>query len=174
MKNKLIVNCEQLYNNCIYSSVAHAIFVLKAPLFNYTQSWDGINYNFNYGTTRGIITFDLSGQTVTGAARDDTSIRRKWYPVYKAISLFDQAPEKNRLLAHNETLEYLYDEEGGFSKDRTGRKNSRCISVSDRLQRNSRSGGSCAVSGRKNPSVSASGCDGIVLLLDAGGKISER
>ena len=30
------------------------------------------------------------------------------------------------------------------------------------------------VSGRKNPSVSASGCDGIVLLLDAGGKISER
>lgn len=28
--------------------------------------------------------------------------------------------------------------------------------------------------GRKNPSVSASGCDGIVLLLDAGGKISER
>ena len=61
-----------------------------------------------------------------------------------------------------------------FSKDRTGRKNSRCISVSDRLQRNSRSGGSCAVSGRKNPSVSASGCDGIVLLLDAGGKISER
>ena len=48
MKNKLIVNCEQLYNNCIYSSVAHAIFVLKAPLFNYTQSWDGINYNFNY------------------------------------------------------------------------------------------------------------------------------
>ena len=116
MKNKLIVNCEQLYNNCIYSSVAHAIFVLKAPLFNYTQSWDGINYNFNYGTTRGIITFDLSGQTVTGAARDDTSIRRKWYPVYKAISLFDQAPEKNRLLAHNETLEYLYDEEGGMTK----------------------------------------------------------
>ena len=44
----------------------------------------------------------------------------------------------------------------------------------ERLQRNSRSGGSCAVSGRKNPSVSASGCDGIVLLLDAGGKISER
>ena len=116
MKNKLIVNCEQLYNNCIYSSVAHAIFVLKAPLFNYTQSWDGINYNFNYGTTRGIITFDLSGQTVTGAARDDTSIRRKWYPVYKAISLFDQAPEKNRLLAHNETLEYLYDEEGGITQ----------------------------------------------------------
>ena len=26
----------------------------------------------------------------------------------------------------------------------------------------------------ENPSVSASGCDGIVLLLDAGGKISER
>ena len=97
MKNKLIVNCEQLYNNCIYSSVAHAIFVLKAPLFNYTQSWDGINYNFNYGTTRGTITFDLSGQTVTGAARDDTSIRRKWYPVYKAISLFDQAPETGYL-----------------------------------------------------------------------------
>ena len=64
--------------------------------------------------------------------------------------------------------------EKGLRADRTGRKNSRCISVSDRLQRNSRSGGSCAVSGRKNPSVSASGCDGIVLLLDAGGKISER
>lgn len=63
---------------------------------------------------------------------------------------------------------------GRFFQRQNRRKNSRCISVSDRLQRNSRSGGSCAVSGRKNPSVSASGCDGIVLLLDAGGKISER
>lgn len=30
--------------------------------------------------------------------------------------MFDQAPEKNRLLAHNETLEYLYDEEGGITQ----------------------------------------------------------
>lgn len=114
MKNKIMVSFEQLYNNCIYSSVAHSIFILKAPFFAYTQSWDGINYSFNYGSTRGTITFDLSGHIMTGAARDDKSIRRKWYPVYKAISLFDQSPEKNKLLAENETLEYLYDEEGGI------------------------------------------------------------
>ena len=59
-----------------------------------------------------------------------------------------------------------------FPKTEQGEKTAGVFS--DRLQRNSRSGGSCAVSGRKNPSVSASGCDGIVLLLDAGGKISER
>lgn len=114
MKNKIIESCGQLYNNCIYSSIAHAIFILKAPFFSYTQSWDGINYSFNYGSTRGTITFDLSADTVTGAARDDTSKRRKWYPAYKAVSLFDQAPEKNKLLAKSETLEYLYDEENGI------------------------------------------------------------
>lgn len=116
MKNRIMESCEHLYDNCIYSSVAHAIFILKEPFFSYEQSWDGINYSFHYGSTRGTVTFDLSGNTVTGAARDDTSTRRKWYPDFKAISLFDQAPEKNKILAKSETLEYLYDEEGGIDQ----------------------------------------------------------
>lgn len=116
MKNKIIESYELLYDNCIYSSVAHAISILKDPYFSYEQSWDGINYSFQYGSARGTVSFDLSGNTVTGAARDDTSTRRKWYPDYKAISLFDQAPEKNKTLAKTETLEYLYDEEGGIEQ----------------------------------------------------------
>lgn len=114
MKNRIMESWEQFYDNCVYSSVAHAISLLQDPFFSCAQSWDGMNYSFQDGSARGTVSFDLSGNTLTGAARDETSTRRKWYPDFKAISLFDQAPEKNRMLAKNETLEYLYDEEGGM------------------------------------------------------------
>lgn len=41
-------------------------------------------------------------------------MRIKWYPNYKAISLYEGAPTKIKFLAQNETLEYLYDEKDGI------------------------------------------------------------
>lgn len=105
-----MIDFSKLYDNCVYSSIAHAIYVLKEPFFSYTQSWDGMNYSFNYGTTRGTISFDLVERIMAGAARDDKSKRINRYPQFKAIELFKNAPENVKRLAEKETLEYLYDE----------------------------------------------------------------
>lgn len=95
MKNRIVViDFETLYYNCIYSSIAHAISNLKDPFFSYTQSWDGNNYCFHDGSERGTISFDLSEHILSGAAREETSMRIKWYPNYKAISLYEGAPIK--------------------------------------------------------------------------------
>lgn len=112
-----MVDLSQLYENCVYSSIAHAIFVLREPFFSAEQSWDGINYSFNdFEGTRGTISFDLSEGIMAGAARDDTSARLNRYPGFKAIELFANAPENVKGLAQRETLEYLYDEVNGTTQ----------------------------------------------------------
>ncbi len=115
MKTKLNITFAELYKNCIFSSIVHAISNLANPFFSYEQSWDGINYSFQYGTARGTITFDVSNHVLVGAAREEISRRRDWYPEYKALNLFKDAPEKAKLLAVNEALEYLYDDANGVS-----------------------------------------------------------
>lgn len=112
-----MVDLSQLYDNCVYSSIAHAIFVLREPFFSAEQSWDGINYSFNdFEGTRGTISFDLSEGIMAGAARDDTSARLNRYPDFKAIKLFANAPENVKSLAQREALEYLYDEVNGSTQ----------------------------------------------------------
>lgn len=112
-----MVDLSQLYENCVYSSIAHAIFVLREPFFSAEQSWDGMNYCFNnFEGTRGTISFDLAAGIMAGAARDDTSARLNRYPDFKAIKLFANAPENVKCLALRETLEYLYDEVNGTTQ----------------------------------------------------------
>lgn len=112
-----MVDFSQLYENCVYSSIAHAIFVLREPFFSAEQSWDGINYCFNdFEGTRGTISFDLAAGIMAGAARDDKSERINSYPKFKAIELFANAPENVKSLAEKEALEYLYDEVGGSTQ----------------------------------------------------------
>lgn len=112
-----MVDFSQLYENCVYSSIAHAIFVLREPFFSAEQSWDGINYCFNdFEGTRGTISFDLAAGIMAGAARDDKSERVNRYPRFKAIELFANAPENVKALAQRETLEYLYDEVNGSTQ----------------------------------------------------------
>lgn len=112
-----MVDLSQLYENCVYSSIAHAIFVLREPFFSAEQSWDGMNYCFNnFEGTRGTISFDLSEGIMAGAARDDTSARCNRYPDLKAIELFANAPENVKCLAQREALEYLYDEVNGSTQ----------------------------------------------------------
>lgn len=105
------IDYEQLYKNCVYSSIAHAIFTLKEPFFSYTQSWDDYNDSFHHGTTRGTLSFYKNDRIVVGAARDEHSTRRKLYPNYDAIKLFAEASEQIKALALQDPLEYLYDEE---------------------------------------------------------------
>lgn len=111
-----MIDFSKLYDNCVYSSIAHAIFVLKDPFFSAEQSWDGMNYSFLYGSTRGTISFDLVERIMAGAARDDKSKRRNRYPQFKAIELFKNAPENVKRLAEKEALEYLYDEVDGSTQ----------------------------------------------------------
>ena len=112
-----MIDYAQLYDNCVYSSIAHAIFVFKEPFFTAEQSWDGMNYCFNdFEGTRGTISFDLSEKILAGAARDDTSARRNLYPQFKATELFKNAPENVKRLAEKEALEYLYDEVDGSTQ----------------------------------------------------------
>lgn len=112
-----MIDIAQLYDNCVYSSIAHALFVLKEPFFSASQSWDGMNYSFNdFCGTRGTISFDLAAGIAAGAARDDKSKRRSRYPQFKAIELFTNAPENVKQLAEKDALEYLYDEEDGVTQ----------------------------------------------------------
>ncbi len=111
-----MIDFNNLYENCVYSSIAHAIYVLKEPFFSAEQSWDGMSYSFLYGSTRGTISFDLAERIMAGAARDDKSKRRNLYPQFKAIELFANAPENIKKLAEKEALEYLYDEVDGSTQ----------------------------------------------------------
>lgn len=112
-----MVDVVQLYDNCVFSSIAHAIFLLKEPFFEAGQSWDGMNYSFNdFSGTRGTISFDLNENCLAGAVRDDKSERRERYPNFKAIELFANAPDDVKRLAEKEALEYLYDEKDGVTQ----------------------------------------------------------
>ena len=112
-----MVDLAQLYDNCVYSSIAHAVFILKEPFFSAGQSWDGMNYCFNdFSGTRGTISFDPDGGIMAGAARDDNSERVRKYPSFKAIQLYENAPDNVRQLAQKEALEYLYDKRDGVTQ----------------------------------------------------------
>ena len=114
MRTDLQVTFESLYDACLYSSLAHAVANAKNPLFAYAQSWDGINYSFHHGSSRGTITFDLSNKILAGAIRDEKSKRISWYPKFKAIELFNEAPDFAKVLASDEAFEYLLDEINGI------------------------------------------------------------
>lgn len=112
-----MIDLAQLYDNCVYSSIAHAVFILREPFFTAGQSWDGMNYCFNdFSGTRGTISFDPDGGIMAGAARDDNSERVRKYPSFKAIQLFENAPDNVKELARKEALEYLYDERNGVTQ----------------------------------------------------------
>ena len=99
-----------LYNNCMYSSIAHALYILDAPFFSYEQSWDLNNYCFHYGLSRGTISFDPDNKIVAGAMRMERSKRIGLYPeLLVATDFYSKASEKVRYLASTEAIQYLYD-----------------------------------------------------------------
>jgi hypothetical protein len=110
MKTDLNISFEALCDACLYSSIAHAVSNLKHPFSSYAQSWEGMNYSFQYGSSRGTITFDVSNAILVGAFRYDKSDRTSWYPKFEALGLLSEAPETARELANKEAFQYLLDE----------------------------------------------------------------
>lgn len=112
-----MTDISQLYDNCVYASIAHALYVLREPFFAAERSWDGMNYSYNsFSGTYGTISFDLAAGIAAGAFRDDHSPLVERYPEFKAAELFVQAPENVRRLAENEAIQYLFDERGGVTQ----------------------------------------------------------
>ncbi|MGX8774069.1 MAG: hypothetical protein ACSW8G_03315 [Bacillota bacterium] len=114
MEGKTSVN--KIYENCLWSAAAHAVYVVINPYFAAEQSWDGENYSFLYGETRGTISFDMGEGILAGAARDAESERCKGFPDADAMDFFAQAPDKVKELAEQEAIQYLFDEVDGVEK----------------------------------------------------------
>jgi hypothetical protein len=109
IKTKLPIFYEELYDNCLYSSIAKAVWCIKNPMMSYSHSWDGMNYNVQEGSARGTITFDIPNTTLVGVIEDLDSSRIGRYPEFKAIELLNEAPETTKALAVNETFYYQLD-----------------------------------------------------------------
>lgn len=112
-----MADISMLYDNCVYASIAHALYVLREPFFAAERSWDGMNYSYNsFSGTYGTISFDLAAGIAAGAFRDDHSPLVERYPEFKAVELFAQAPENVRRLAENDAIQYLFDERDGVTQ----------------------------------------------------------
>ena len=104
-----------LFNSCIYSSIAHAVVVLKEPYFSYEQSWDQNNYSFIFDGVRGTISFDIEADIAVGAARNEKSALVLLYPdKMRPDYLLISAPEAAKALANTQAFMYLYDEVNGY------------------------------------------------------------
>lgn len=112
--NEIDISYQVMYERCIYSSVAHAVYTFREPFFSFEQSWDNCNYSFYIGSVRGTITFDKTLNIFVGAAREEKSNRIRWYPKKQAIEFYKNAPHKVNEIAAKETLEYLYDDIDGI------------------------------------------------------------
>jgi len=109
MKTKLPTTFDALYDSCLYVSIINAVWSIRNPLTSYAHSWDGINYSFQEGSSRGTISFDQSKGILAGASEETKSSRMGWYPEFTALQLFDEAPEDIKSLAANMTLQYLFE-----------------------------------------------------------------
>ena len=114
--DKIKISYRELYERCVLSSIAHAVYTFREPFFSYEQSWDKKNYSFCVGSTRGTISFDDTLGVAAGAVRDDKSERIKLYPQKNAYELFEAAPAAIIRLAKDEALEYLYDTIGEVTR----------------------------------------------------------
>ncbi len=103
------IDYKKLYNNCVYSSVVHAVMVGKYPILRSEQSWDQGNYCFqNLCGGRGTISFE-NGYFV-GVVRNDENVDYSNYSLSVIDELFKGADKKYLYLAEAEALQYLLDE----------------------------------------------------------------
>lgn len=109
--NKIDWNKKQLWEGCMFGSINHAIMVAHYPYVSHEQSWDGINFSIQDGSsTRATITFHPSG--CVAVFRNDKS-NRAYGKKSKEIKLedyFKNAPAEILKIANEECLQYLLDE----------------------------------------------------------------
>lgn len=130
MKMKLDTTFWELYDNCVFSLIVHAISNLQFPEFSYEESWDDVTYCFHFEDLGGTISFDLSKEIVVGALREDLSDRISLYknPDFNATDFYNDTSDAIKELATNEALQYLDDREtlqGLFGN--VGRRDTRVI-----------------------------------------------
>jgi hypothetical protein len=102
---------KNIYPGAIFASIAHAIFILKAPFLAHEQSWDGNNYNVqNSEGSRGTIAFEGDGSNFVGvfylgeSRRNPTRFRP--VDVKLSLSFLHGLPIELKILA-DEALQYV-------------------------------------------------------------------
>lgn len=106
-KNKLNISTNDLWKNCILSSLAHAIGLWQYPELSYEQSWDRFNCSINDSMgTRGTITF-YNDNTCIGAFRNSDDINSKNTDLYKKF--LQEMPDDIENIAKEEAFQYLLD-----------------------------------------------------------------
>jgi hypothetical protein len=107
---KIALDRKKLWQGCVLASIAHAISVARCPEICHEQSWDGFNYNVQDSSgSRGTITFHP--HYLVCAFRNDNSERVLEYK--NALEYFNDSPEEVKVLASNETLQYLLEDIDG-------------------------------------------------------------
>ncbi len=107
-------NKKSLWNGCILASIAHAIRILKSPIFAYEHSWDGNNYSLQDSAgTRGTISF--SSDFCTAAFRNEKSKRLFNYSQFINSYLKKGCfPKKIEQSMNHITFQYLLDNIDNF------------------------------------------------------------
>jgi len=103
---------DKVWQGCVLASIAHAIMVSQYPDLSFEQSWNGITYSVQDGSSiRGSISF-LDDYCV-GCFRDELSNRlsKKNFTGYEKY--FADFPIYVLETANNEALQYMLDEVDG-------------------------------------------------------------
>ena len=110
-------NSTQLWEGCILSAIAHAVFTAKAPDLSFTHSWDENNYSIKDGEgARGTISFErVGGGNFVGAFFDENCERSPFRKGGNRFTqeLVDRLPTDFSQLAHDEAFQYLLEDVGG-------------------------------------------------------------
>lgn len=99
------ITYDDLFRNCLLSSIAHSIMTNEYPMLSYEQSWDGKNYSIVDDMYRCTISFENS--YCLGAIRNDESKSISGDSINKLITNEYCDDEISGLL--NNTLTYMLD-----------------------------------------------------------------
>jgi hypothetical protein len=115
MTFNLGASATQLWNGCILTTIAHAIFTAHHPELANEQSWDGINYNIQDSEgALGTVTFSPKG--TIGAFFDAHSPRNPFSSGEQGYDLsarIAEMPPELKVIAEEETLQYLLQDYNG-------------------------------------------------------------
>lgn len=108
----MYITKKQFFENCLLSSIAHAMMTNIYPELSYEQSWDGYNYSIqNDSGLRGTVTF-LKNSCI-GAIRNDKG--NIIYGEDAILCFIKQFPNELINVAQSDTLQFLLDYHDGKS-----------------------------------------------------------
>lgn len=105
-----------LWQGAIFSTIAHAIWIMTHPIFAYEKAWNDHDYTIqNSEGAHGVITF--AEETTIGMFFDVHSPRNPFRSkaIYDLDHLLSDMPTNIRFLAEQKTLQYMLDEYEGWT-----------------------------------------------------------